>query len=207
MDIELTRDRVAQTFDLEEITGIDMSNRPDLAVAIAQEMLDFMVNRVESGRGFDGRSIRSGGYSEEYRDSLEFAAFDKTNRVNMTLTGDMLADMDILNLSGNQLEIGFVNETQRLKAFNHNTGDTVPERRFFGLSPRETREVISRFDVEIQEIQEQVEITTNPTDNNEDNPIRDLGVILSGPVTTQAQQESAFNRILDLFGDVFGEDQ
>lgn len=157
MEIKATLSEVSQTFDLEEITGADLSGFPELGLTIGQAIIDYIIERVDSGRGLGGQQLRPP-YSDAYEDSLAFKAFNKSkNDVNMRLTGQMLADLDILEFDGNRIKIGFSDETETAKAYNHQTGDTVPRRPFFGLTESELNNIIDEFSADIQAASERDE--------------------------------------------------
>lgn len=117
--------------------------------------------RAESGKGLefssDGNAktvdLKSP-YSDKYADSLDFKAAGKLKRkVNMTLTGDMLASIQVEDRPGNKIAIVIDGEEEILKAYNHIIGDTVPKRPFFGVSKTDVKEVIRDFSDEIQSIE------------------------------------------------------
>lgn len=83
-------------------------------------------------------------YSEGYADSLQFKAWGKSkNKVNMKLTGGMLGSIEVIDTSGNEIIIGWTDDTENAKAFNHNTGDTLPKRAFFGITEADFKEKIA----------------------------------------------------------------
>ena len=160
--VRLTEDEVVQEFDFEEELGVDLSRDPSLRTAIGQKIIDRIIDRTLNSDGVvitkDG-NVRKGGkikpskYSEEYAESDEFKAFGKQkNKVNMRLTGDMLGTLDIKDQSGSSIKIGWRDQVQNAKAFNHNTGDTVPKRQFFGVSSKELKEIANQFKNRIDQL-------------------------------------------------------
>lgn len=140
---------VYQTLNLKEMFGV-VPNR-EIRQAIGQYAVDYIRERTRNGMGIGGAPIKHGVYSEEYAESLEFKAHGKDkHEVNMTLTGDMLGLMDVVDETDMTVTIGWRDEEQILKAYNHNTGDTVPERPFFGLTKKEVREIADHFRDEVQ---------------------------------------------------------
>lgn len=137
-----SQDEVSQTIDLTEVFGSDVS--PDVSAAIAQAFVDKIKERTASGVDANGKEFEP--YSASYVNSLSFKAAGKSaDEVNMELFGDMMGTLDVLESSGSEIKIGWADELQNKKAFNHNTGDTLPERRFFGLKPNEIKEIASQF--------------------------------------------------------------
>lgn len=134
-------DKVEQTIELDEIFGIDFSDKRELKEYIGQLMLDKIRERTANGIGINGRPLKAP-YSKTYSESMEFKAFGKSKgKVNMTLSGDMLGLMDIVDMDDNKITIGWDDDTEIAKAYNHNAGDTVPKRPFFGLNDKELKEI------------------------------------------------------------------
>lgn len=163
-NLKIEPDEVSQTFNFKKDFGVDLSGRPDLALRVGQAIIDKIVDRTENqNKSIKGNPLK--GYSTAYKESDEFADFGKSpNDVNMTLTGRMMDDMDILNESNiisnntNVLKVGFVDGTETLKAYAHNIGRendpkvTVPKREFFGLNKKEINDVKKSFSSEFNEI-------------------------------------------------------
>jgi hypothetical protein len=156
---KVSKQIIEQEIDLKEVFGIDLAEASrSFKESFAQSVIDLIVDRTERGQGlrFDSRgraqavALKSP-YSDEYAESLEFKAAGKSKgRVNMTLTGDMLASVDVLGISGNKIRIGIEDGREVLKAFNHITGDTVPSRPWFGVSTKELDSLSEQFQAEGQ---------------------------------------------------------
>lgn len=146
----ITLSKIEQEFDLKELFGVDLSEDESLKQAIGQVMIDQMLARIDDGRGIGGVKLKSP-YSKVYSESLEFKAAGKSkNKVNMKLTGDMLAAIDIVSTRGNKIVIG-INEDEVPKAYNHQTGDTVTKRPFFGFTKGELNDIVSEFKPQIKQ--------------------------------------------------------
>jgi len=131
---------VSQIINLEDIFGVSFAGEKSLRLAIAQKVIDHIVKRTESGESAFGGSFKP--YSQDYKNTADFKLLKSGDNVDMKLTGAMLNDINLLSDSANTIRIGFEDELEKLKAFNHNTGDTVPRRQFFGISEREVKEVV-----------------------------------------------------------------
>jgi hypothetical protein len=152
--------RIEQEIDLEEIFGQDLSQAEGLKAAIGQAIIDRMVERTEGGIAVTGRPLRAP-YSKHYQESLEFKAAGKSKgRVNMTLTGDMLASLDVLSTSGNKIKVGIADESQIPKAYNHIVGDTVPKRPFFGITQTELKDIAREFKSDVEALRSQEQTTS-----------------------------------------------
>jgi hypothetical protein len=158
--IKLTKKRVSQKLDLNELTGRNIASDPVLVRKIAQGIIDYMVDRAKSGRGLGRKDLKSP-YSKSYSESLAFKAASKSrNDVNMTLSGDMLRSIDILEEDGASVVIGIDDEVDAPKAYGHQTGfeghPTIPsgkyKRPFFGVTTDEVKkEVLPKFKAEIEQ--------------------------------------------------------
>lgn len=137
--------------DLDELFGTKVPNDQALREQIGQAIIDKIVERTQSGTGVNGRAFKP--YSESYKKSSSFDVFGKSDDVNLTLTGDMLGTLDIKAQSRGAIRIGWRDETQNAKAFNHHTGDTLPRRPFFGLMDKEIKEIQQEFKPRIEEAQ------------------------------------------------------
>lgn len=158
-NLKLSLDEVSQTINLSKEAGIDLSDDPALVNEIGQEIIDFMVDRAKDGRGLGGVKLKSP-YSKEYSESLEFKAFGKNkSEVNMTLRGDMLSSIDLVNDDPSKLKIAIAEDDEIPKAYNHNVGDTVPKRPFFGLDKSELEEILSNYESDFKSLREDKEET------------------------------------------------
>ena len=57
----------------------------------------------------------------------------------------MLGLLDIIEDKGNKIKIGWTDPTENAKAFNHNTGDTVKKREFFGITAQDIKAISTEF--------------------------------------------------------------
>jgi phage gpG-like protein len=161
----LSQEKVAQKFNLEDIFGVDFSDRPDLKAQIGQAIIDKIIERTSKGEGRGGSPLWT--YSTSYKESKKFEQYGKSSTVNMELTGSMLDSIDIIKDNGNEIEIGFGGpdkELQNAKAYGHETGmkghrflaGKVPKRPFFGLTGDEVKEIKSQFKDEVSQIEDKM---------------------------------------------------
>jgi hypothetical protein len=148
--LKLTKNNVEQTINLKELFGVDFRGSRSLREAIGGAIIEKIRARSSQGLGVGGVKLKSP-YSKSYSKSLDFKAAGKSkNNVNMQLTGDMLGLLDIKKQSGNEITIGWKDSSQNPKAYNHQTGDTVPRRPFFGVSQSDLKEIKKSFRDEIK---------------------------------------------------------
>lgn len=112
--------------------------------AIGQALIDLIIERTENNEDIDGN--RFDRYSPDYIKSTNFKAYDKSaSDINMTMTGDMMSDLDILETTRNGLVLGFNDDMNEQKAANHNKGVTVPRRQFFGVKEKDIQAIVDQF--------------------------------------------------------------
>lgn len=146
--IKLSESEVSQTVDLKELFGPSLEGNEGLAQTIAQAMIDKIIERTESGKDINGKAFKP--YSKMYKDSLEYESFGKTSDVNLKLTGQMLGTLDVLETNESKVTIGWNDGTESAKAYNHNVGDTVPKRQFFGLTDAELESIRREFVAQVE---------------------------------------------------------
>lgn len=147
-------DEVYQDIDLSKYLGRAIQYDQATRWSIAQDVIDLILKRTERGLDRNYKPLKAP-YSESYSKSLAFKEAGKSkSHVNMKLFGDMLDSIDLLKETPTIIRIGFSDSLQTKKAFNHNTGDTLPKRSFFGVSHEDLlkitddyQEAIDSFDI------------------------------------------------------------
>lgn len=141
---------VELSISLTELFGVDSIDE-GVAYAIGSELVDRIVSITESGRSPKGNSLKS--YDKDYIDSEEFKAAGKSaNDVNMTLYGDMLAQLEPIRFVNGSIVLGWQDSLQQKKAYAHMTGfkghPTIkngPKREFLAVSQKMLDEVKDQF--------------------------------------------------------------
>ena len=144
----ISQDEVSAEIDLTELFGVKV-NDADTRRLIAEDLIQKMIDRNDNNLGVNissGKEVKlKSPYSKEYSESLTFKAHDKSRGdVNMKLTGSMRASIDLISDSSKKLKIGIDNEDTP-KAFNHQTGDTVTKRPFFGVTKDDLNEIRDKY--------------------------------------------------------------
>jgi hypothetical protein len=119
----------------------------DYLERVGREIIRTIRARTESGKDKNGSAFK--GYSEEYKDSLEFRIAGKSeSHVNLRLTGEMMSGMEVLwaNPASGSVAIGFRDTGDRGKAHGHITGANgrLPIRDFLGISNDELATILSK---------------------------------------------------------------
>jgi len=148
-----SKSEVSQRFNLKELLGYEPSDRQkELFFELAA---DKMVERTTSGKDIDGKKFTK--YTKGY------AAFKGVSQssVDLTLSGDMLSSFEESQSQKNVVKIKIAEGTETLKAYNHNVGDTLPTRTFFGFKEEKD---ISRVLRDVDRIKESEVSTPSLTD-------------------------------------------
>ena len=146
--LELSRYEISQTINLKKAFGVPIEDR-SLRQEIGQFFIDTILDRTEKSRQVDGSAMPK--YSKEYKDSEEFELYGKSpSERNMTLTGDMLLSLDVLNDSESKIILGFKDDEQRAKAAGHQggygpNGSSKAKRAFFGITDKEIQKAKEKF--------------------------------------------------------------
>lgn len=126
-------------------------------LAIAKEVIDHIIERTrDKGLDKDGKKLAP--YSSEYKKSLNFKIAGKGNRVDLTLTGEMLDSLKLLNDSKGKITIGYdkddeINgkvEGNRLGTYGNNKPVTKP-RDFLGITKKDLKEIEKQYPLNDEE--------------------------------------------------------
>jgi len=165
---------------------------------IGQDLIDIIVDRTRDGKDIDGKTFKNK-YDDDYVASDEFKAFGKSkNDVNMTLEGNMLADIQVLEITDRDIIIGHEDETETAKSYNHNVGDTLPKRAFFGVTDSEIEGVLATYQNEISVSEEQNK------ESDSSNTITDL--LLARAISAERRVALNQSTAANLFDEIFGND-
>lgn len=102
--------------------------------------IDVIVERTLKGKDKDGQTFAA--YSSSYRESDTFEIYKAgQRRVDLKLSGEMLASMQVKGTGSGNITINFVDELNAAKAHGHITGMSGRKggvvRDFFGISDME----------------------------------------------------------------------
>lgn len=122
--------------------------KPDQRKELADLVIEHIVDRTQSGKDKDGKRFPR--YSKAYIKSLDFQNAGKSkSKVDLQLSGDMLAAITLLNEKRGLLKIGFERGAEENDRAEGNIlgsygGDPNPSkaRNFLGIQPSKLRELI-----------------------------------------------------------------
>lgn len=139
---KLSKEEVYIEYDLVKLFGRPL--KPNEVIAFAEDVMEAIIQRTQIG--IDRKNVKFRDYKESYINSSVFKKYNKSPlEINLTLRGDLLSSLDILEASGETLRIGIKDDLQSKKAFNHITGDTIPKRDFLGLPDDELEIIVERY--------------------------------------------------------------
>lgn len=121
--------------------------------AIAQEVIDEVIKRTQiDNTNKNGRSFP--GYSKEYKESFDFQ-FKRGGGVNLTLSGEMLESMEVVNVEDNgEITIGYDNAESDLQgkvegnckgSYGQSTGSYLKARNFLGIESDRLKKIIDKY--------------------------------------------------------------
>lgn len=131
--------QVKYKLNLSQLFGTRFPNDSSLRDTIAQEVLDRIIERTQSGIDKNGQKFKP--YSAAYAKAKGVSR----DSVDLTLYGDMLESMDIVDATAETVVLGFPDSHENAKAYNHTEGVTVPRRDFFGLPQEELDTIKDKY--------------------------------------------------------------
>lgn len=129
--------------------------KPQERELIAQEVIDYIVNRTKEGR--DKNENPFPGYSKKYINSKDFSIAGKSRSpVDLTLTGEMLDSLKLLRHSPGEIVIGYDKGDTELNGkvegnIKGTYGNSTPlrgkKRDFLGITRKKRIEIQDQYDV------------------------------------------------------------
>lgn len=121
----------------------EVIRRADFMDDFGLRAIDVITERTQSGVDRNGDSFAP--YSKSYKDSFVFEVYGKGSKVDLKLSGEMLASMQVKR-SGDQIAISFVDDLNAAKAHGHITGMSGRKggvvRDFFGINDQEADDIM-----------------------------------------------------------------
>ena len=120
----INKSKVTKILDLD-LDGIPASLREDAKA----EVMDFLKEQMLADLGEAVSPVTGRAFRKLSKDYAEYKAGESSSVIpNMELTGAMLDALEVVDKGGSKIEVGWFEEDEAVKAFNHTTGDTVPKR-------------------------------------------------------------------------------
>lgn len=129
---------------------IPKTYKPNEREAIAIDVVEFIRERTK--RGLDKNNEKFPGYSKSYKKSIDFKVAGKSSTVNLTLTGDMLDLLDVLNTQSGKIVVGYekgdeINgkvEGNRLGTYGQSKS-TGKKRDFLGITKKDLKTILEKY--------------------------------------------------------------
>ena len=138
--------------------AIPKGYKPSERVAIANEIVKHIRKRTKAGGGIvrDGDNVRNKklkAYSPMYKKSLDYKNAGKKGKpVNLTLSGDMLAALDMLRHKKGEVVVGYEGGTDENDIAEGNilgayggSPNKKNARDFLGITPKALKDILKRF--------------------------------------------------------------
>lgn len=134
----------------------------DDAETMAEEILNFIIERSKKGNGSDGEKFP--GYSDSYKKSLDFKIAGKSSKVDLTLSGEMLDSLEVLSAKKGKIVIGFEKgsdmnaraEGNILGSYGQSKPNPSKARNFMELSNNELSKIIKSLDILPRDVQNKI---------------------------------------------------
>ena len=116
---------------------------------VADLIIERIVNRTDQGKDKEGK--RFPGYSKSYKESLDFKVAGKSaSKVDLQLSGDMLAALEVLDKTSRSVTVGFERGSEENAKADGNirgtygkpTPDPKKARDFLGITETELSKII-----------------------------------------------------------------
>lgn len=140
--------------------GFDTEDSQELA----DEILSYILDRTKKGEGMDGKKFA--GYSNSYANSFDFKVAGKSkNKVNLTLSSEMLDSLEVLSASSKKIVIGFEKGNEEINGRAEGNilgtyGQSSPiagkARNFLELSSKEVANIIQKLDLVPKDIRREI---------------------------------------------------
>lgn len=146
-------------------------------VEIGRKVIDHILYRTRSqSKDKDGNSFP--GYTKGYKKSLDFRNANKTGKVTLTLTGDMLDTLDILSHGEGYIDIGYETGSGEADKVEGNvigsygrTANASKARDFLGISESALKTIVDEVVAASPEERAIMAFVNSPTANQQINAI------------------------------------
>jgi hypothetical protein len=132
-------------------SGLTSSFKRELGERIIEEI------RERTSRGIDQKGNRFKAYSPAYKDSLDFKNAGKSNTVNISATGDTMAELSVIDISDTYITIGYPLDHEDAGKVNGivtgefgNASPVTKGRDFIGLPQRVVSRLVAQMRTEPQ---------------------------------------------------------
>jgi hypothetical protein len=112
---------------------------------VGRLVISFIQDRTAKGKDINNASFKP--YSDDYKDSVDFDIAGKTNRVNLSQSGDTIASIEVLSHGTGFVTIGYeAGSFENDKAVWLQRSDNGASRKFLGLTDADLDSIILKVD-------------------------------------------------------------
>ena len=136
---KISKDEISQEINLKRLIGQEPTDQQKRLFAdLAIELIN---QRTLSGKSVSGSNFKK--YSKAY---AELKGVTRDN-VDLFLSGGMLNSIkrDQSSEDASRVKLTIEKGIETLKAYNHQVGDTLPKRPFFGITSSEAKEIANQL--------------------------------------------------------------
>ena len=118
--------------------------------AVGLEVIEFIIDRTKNG--LDINNAPFAGYKQSYKDTFEYKiGHGGDSTVNLTLTGEMLGTISIVNHGVGFVKLGFTDSeaAKRAKWIQAPSGQKAGKqspRKFFGITQKDLNKIIAKYE-------------------------------------------------------------
>lgn len=149
--------------NLQETINIPSGLSPQFKEELGRRIVSEIQDRTAQGIDKNSKPFKS--YSKPYTDSREFEISNKSNKVNLEQTGDMLAELSVISIGSSSIVIGYPVghedagkiEGNVIGSFGKKSGDPSKARDFIGLPDKVVKRLIEEMKNEPQYREEREE--------------------------------------------------
>lgn len=141
-----------QKFTIDVPESYDSDTRRSIGI----DIIDRIIERTKSGKNKENKDFsgEAGKYTDGYKKSFDFKLAGKGSNVNLTLSGEMLNSMEVLETSRGSITIGYrENDPNNAKAEGNILGsygrDPNPSkaRDFLGITDGEMDQILKKYPI------------------------------------------------------------
>ncbi len=139
---------------------------PQQRELLAQKIVQKIKDRTREGFSATGRPFK--GYSKKYKESLDFKIAGKSDQVDLSLTGDMVADLDVLSINNRYIVVGYDMDYPDIgKVHGNVTGEygndkpVTSKRDFIGLPQKWVTILAEETRQEVPSLQSETDVAVN----------------------------------------------
>lgn len=126
--------------------------KPSERIAIAEEVIDFIIERSKKGKDVENNSFPK--YSKSYKNSKDFKIAGKSSNVDLTLSGDMLNSIQLISHKKGSVLIGFDRgdstnngkaEGNQIGSYGQKSGNPERARKFLGIQEKDLDKILKKY--------------------------------------------------------------